>query len=241
MNVALIFAGGAGIRMNTKAKPKQFLQLHGKEIIIYTLEVFENHPDIDKILVVCINDWIDYLNKLIQKYDLSKVVSVISGGKNTQESQYKGLIEINKWSETDEKTIVLIHDGVRPLVDYETISKNIDSVKKYGSAITVTPAIETIIYVDGKEYVNEVIDRKKCKMAKAPQSFFVKNILETHEKAIQEEKLDFIDAACLMQNYGYKLHTVDGKMENIKITTPMDFYLFRAIIEAKENSQIWGI
>ncbi len=241
MNVALIFAGGAGVRMNSKAKPKQFLELHGKEIIIYTLEIFENHPEIDRILVVCIDDWIDYLNKLIKKYNLSKVVNVISGGKNTQESQYKGLKEISKWPDTDEKTVVLIHDGVRPLVDNETISKNIASVKMHGSAITVTPAIETVIYVDGKEYMNEVVDRKKCRMAKAPQSFLLNNILAVHEKAIREGKLDFIDAACLMQNYGYRLRTVDGNVENIKITTPTDFYLFRAITEARENSQIWGI
>lgn len=241
MNVALIFAGGTGIRMNSKAKPKQFLELYGKPIIIYTLEIFEKHPEIDKIIVVCLEDWIEYLNRLIEYYNLHKIVTVIPGGKNTQESQYKGLKEICSWKETDESTIVLVHDGVRPLVDVETISKNIESVKRYSSAITVTPAIETIIYVDKKEYINDVIDRKQCRMAKAPQSFFAEELYKVHLRAIQDNKLDFIDSACLLQDYGWKLHTVEGNKENIKITTPVDFYLFRAITEAKENSQIWGI
>lgn len=239
--MALIFAGGTGIRMNSKAKPKQFLELYGKPIIIYTLEIFEKHPEIDKIIVVCLEDWIEYLNRLIEYYNLHKIVTVIPGGKNTQESQYKGLKEICSWKETDESTIVLVHDGVRPLVDVETISKNIESVKRYSSAITVTPAIETIIYVDKKEYINDVIDRKQCRMAKAPQSFFAEELYKVHLRAIQDNKLDFIDSACLLQDYGWKLHTVEGNKENIKITTPVDFYLFRAITEAKENSQIWGI
>lgn len=241
MNVALIFAGGTGIRMNSKAKPKQFLELYGKPIIIYTLEIFEGHPEIDRIVVVCIEEWIEYLKKLIRRYNMQKVMAIIPGGRNTQESQYKGLKEICSLEETNEETIVLVHDGVRPLVDAETISKNIESVKQYSSAITVTPAIETIIYVDKREYMNDVIDRKQCRMAKAPQSFFAKELYQVHLQAIQDKKLDFIDSACLLQEYGWKLHTVEGNKENIKITTPVDFYLFRAITEAKENSQIWGI
>ncbi len=241
MNVALIFAGGTGIRMNSSAKPKQFLELHGKPIIIYTLEIFEYHLEIDKIIVVCLEEWIGYLNRLIKHYHLKKVVAVIPGGRNTQESQYKGLKEICSWEETDKETIVLVHDGVRPLVDEETITRNIESVKKYASAITVTPAIETIIYVDKKEYLNDVIDRNQCRMAKAPQSFFAQDLYHIHLQAIRDNKRDFIDSACLFQYYGRKLHTVEGNKENIKITTPIDFYLFRAITEAKENSQIWGI
>lgn len=238
MNVALIFAGGTGERMNFKARPKQFLELHGKAIIIYTLEVFEKHPEIDRIVVVCLKNWIDYLQNLIQKENLKKVFSIVPGGCNTQESQYLGLMEIQRWSVPDD-TIVLIHDGVRPLVDDETISRNIKGVQKYGSAITVTDAIETIVYVDESNKMNEVIDRKKCRMAKAPQSYYFKSILDVHEKARMDNKV-FIDSACMMQAYNQELHTVVGNDDNIKITTPKDYYLFRAIVEAKENSLIWG-
>ncbi|MBW4827962.1 MAG: 2-C-methyl-D-erythritol 4-phosphate cytidylyltransferase [Clostridiaceae bacterium] len=240
MNIALIFAGGTGTRMNSKTKPKQFLELHGKSIIIYTLEAFENHKEIDAIVVVCLESWIDYLENIIDKASLKKVKCVVPGGKTAQESQYNGLKTIKKKLNPDDETIVLIHDGVRPLIDAKTISKNIQSVKKNGSAITVTPAIETVIMVDEESLLNKVLDRSSCRMAKAPQSFYLKDILTNHEKAIDEGQLDFIDSASLMMYYGHNLHTVEGLPENIKITTPSDFYIFRAICEAKENMQIFG-
>lgn len=239
MNIGLIFAGGTGERMNSRTKPKQFLELHGKPIIIYTLEIFENHPDIDRIVVVCLEDWIEQLKVMINRDGIKKVSSIVPGGKNTQESQYNGLKEIERWGVPDE-TVVLIHDGVRPLVDYETISRNIEGVQQYGSAITVTAAIETIVYVDNAERMNEIIDRKSCRMAKAPQSYYFKDILSIHEKAKNDRNV-FIDSACMMQAYGKELHTVEGNDDNIKITTPKDYYLFKAIIDAKENSFVWGV
>lgn len=240
MNIALIFAGGTGVRMNSKSKPKQFLELHGKAIIIHTLEVFERHKEIDAIVVVCLEDWIGYLEDLIKKAYLDKVVKIVSGGKNSQESQYRGLNAVKELYDTDQETIVLIHDGVRPLVDEETISKNIKSVQEHGSAITVTPAIETVIMVDDQKMVERVVDRSACRVAKAPQSFYFRDIFTAHERAIAENKLNFIDSASLMIHYDFKLHTVDGLSENIKITTPSDFYIFRAMWEAKENKQIFG-
>lgn len=240
MNIALIFAGGTGTRMNSKTKPKQFLELYGKAIIIHTLEVFEKHKEIDAIVVVCLESWIDYLRELVDDASLKKVKCIVPGGKSAQESQYNGLKAIEKMFDQDEKMVVLVHDGVRPLIDGETISKNIESVKEHGSAITVTPAIETVIIIDDKSLLNSVLDRGSCRMAKAPQSFYFKDILAAHERAVREGKLDFIDSASLMMHYGHPLHTVDGLPENIKITTPSDFYTFRAICEAKENMQIFG-
>ena len=128
MNYAVIFAGGTGTRMNTKTRPKQFLKLHGKEIIIYTLEHFENHPDIDGISVVCIEGWIEYLKKLIKKYQLTKVKWVSPGGSTGQESIFKGLNAMR--GEIDEESIVLIHDGVRPIIDEELITQNIETAKE---------------------------------------------------------------------------------------------------------------
>lgn len=238
-NIALIFAGGTGKRMNSKAIPKQFLELHGKPIIVYTLEIFQNHEEIDAIVVVCIKTWIDHLKKLIEKYQLSKVITVVAGGSTAQKSQYNGLKAIEENIELDKETIVLIHDGVRPLIDEETISKNIKSVKKNGNAITTTPAIETVIVAENEKLI-EALDRSKLRIAKAPQSFRYKDIIEAHNRAIKEG-LEFIDSASLMQHYGAELHLVEGKPENIKITTPSDFYIFRAMIDARENSQIWGL
>ena len=224
--------------MNTSSKPKQFLELHGKPILVYTLEVFNNHPDIDGIILVILESWVGYCEDLVEKYRLNKVKAVVVGGETALQSQRNGLNKAVELFGSD--CIVLIHDGVRPLVDEETISRNIESVKLHGSAITVTPAIETITIRTETGEVGEIIDRSKVEMARAPQSFYLTEILEAHRQS-EEEGLSFIDSASMMQHFGHKLYTVEGSPENIKITTPSDFYIFRALVDARENSQIFGI
>lgn len=237
-NIAVIFAGGTGKRMNTKSKPKQFLELHGKPILIYTIEKFDNHPEIDGIVLVVLESWIEYCKELINRFNITKVNAIVAGGESALESQRNGLLEAKKIWGPD--SIVLIHDGVRPLIDEETITKNIECVKKYGTAITAIPAIETIAIKTETGSVGKIVERSKVEMVRAPQSFYLKDIVDAQEKAF-EEKHDFIDSASMMQYYGYTLHTVMGLPENIKITTPNDFYTFRALVDAKENSQIFGI
>ena len=122
MNIAVIFAGGVGKRMNSKTVPKQFLKLHGKEIIIYTIEQFEQCPEIDAIIVVSLNDWIPYLERVLNQNGIKKVVKVVPGGQTGQESIFHGLKAAQKVG-AEGKNIVLIHDGVRPLIDKETIQK----------------------------------------------------------------------------------------------------------------------
>ena len=240
MNTALIFAGGAGRRMHSAGKPKQFLELHGKPIIIHTLEHFERHPEIDAIAVVCIAGWIDYLKDLLIRFHIKKVRWIVPGGETSQESTRAGLgiLEANC---DPRDTIVLIHDGVRPLITEKVISDNIAAVKEYGNAITAAPAIETIITVDGNEDVTELIDRQSCRLARAPQSFYLSDIIAMHQKAMADNYDKMIDSASLMIHYGVKLHLVEGPAENIKITTPSDFYIFKAIQEARENMQILGL
>lgn len=237
-NVAVIFAGGTGKRMNTKSKPKQFLELHSKPILIYTLERFNNHQEIDGIVLVVLNEWIGYCKDLVDKYRLQKVKAVIPGGDSALQSQYNGLLKVAELFEKD--SIVLIHDGVRPLVDDDTISKNISSVKENGTAITVTPAIETITIKTETGEIGEIIERSKVEMARAPQSFWLPDILEAHRRA-KNDGIVFIDSASMMQHYGHVLYSVEGSPENIKITTPNDYYTFRALVDARENSQIFGI
>ena len=146
MTNALIFAGGHGSRMNSRSKPKQFLQLYGKEIIVHTVENFQNHPLIDGIVIVCKEDWIDFAKNLVQKYALTKVSSIIPGGETGQESIFYGLRALSE--HCDEKSIVLVHDGVRPFVSFELISSCVDSVRRFGSAVTAVPATESIVTAD---------------------------------------------------------------------------------------------
>ena len=236
---ALIFAGGTGKRMNTKTLPKQFLELHGKPIIIHTIEHFESHPEIKDIVVVCVDDWLDYCKDLLAKFNIKKVSQVVPGGETGQMSIFNGLEALReKYQGNDD--YVLIHDGVRPLIDEEIISKNIESVKKYGTAITVKPVIETVVQVDEEDIINNVIERSTCQTAVAPQSFLLSEIYSLHMRAQAEKLFDMTDSATLARYYGLSLHTVMGGSENIKITTPSDFYIFRAIYEARENAQIFG-
>ena len=198
-----------------------------------------NHDEIDGIAVVCIEEWIPYLNKLLEKYGIDKVKAVVFGGVTGQESIFKGLKAI-KTFDKDEKSIVLIHDGVRPFINEDVISSCIKTVKEKRSAITVVPATETIITSeDGK--ISTITDRSKCCLARAPQCFYLDDILDAHHKAIKDGNLNMIDSASLMKFYGHELYTVQGNADNIKITTPTDFYTFKALYEVRENQQIFGL
>ena len=237
-NIAIVFAGGTGKRMNTRSKPKQFLELHNKPILVYTLEVFNGHPEIDGIILAMLEDWIPYSEELIERFRLDKVKAVVAGGSSALCSQRNALLKAEELFGSD--AVVLIHDGVRPLLDELTISKNIACVKSHGTAITVTPAIETITIKNESGEIGQIIERSKVELARAPQSFYLKDILSAHRRA-EEEGIDFIDSASMMQHYGHTLYPVEGKPENIKITTPNDFYMFRALVDARENLQIFGI
>lgn len=240
MNIGVIFAGGVGSRMRSKERPKQFLEMYNKPIIIHTLEHFENNEEIDAVVVVCVEDWIDHLEKLLYKFRIEKVRKIVPGGKTGQLSIYNGLVAAKEVA-GDEKSIVLIHDGVRPLINSELLSMDIEAVQKYGSAITAAIQKETVVVIDEEGNIDQVPSRAQSRVAKAPQCFWLDDILNAHNKALSEERTDFIDSCTMMQHYGYQMHIVDGPYENIKITTPDDFYTMRAILEAKENSQIYGL
>lgn len=237
MNIAVIFAGGVGTRMKTTDLPKQFLMVHGKPIIVHTIEIFENHPEIDGIICVCVKDWIDYMQELKYRYRLDKISKIVPGGETGQMSIYNGLKAAAAVYGLNDN-IVLIHDGVRPLISGETISENIASVKKNGSAITSVAAQETVIVVDDDEQVEEIIDRSHCRLARAPQSFYLKEIIEAQETAISQGLTNMTDSCTLMKHFGKNLSTIPGERNNIKITTPEDFYTFRALSDAKENLQL---
>ena len=223
--------------MQAKDKPKQFLMVHGKPIIVHTIEQFEKHNEIDGIIVVCIQKWIEYMEEMRYRYRLEKIKSIVPGGTTGQLSIFNGLIAAQKLYGMEDN-IVLIHDGVRPLITEDTISKNIECVKRYGSAITCAPAKETFVLVKSDHSVIDVIERDKSRIARAPQSFYLKDVLEVQKKALSEGNNNMVDTCTLMRYYHKKLHIITDNSENIKITTPEDFYMFRAIYDAKENEQL---
>lgn len=238
MNIALIFAGGTGQRMNYYAIPKQFLEVYGKPIIIHTLEHFEHHPMIDEIVIVCIESWIENLQDMLSKYGIHKVKTIVHGGPTGHESIYNGLEAIAKYAANDD--IVLIHDGVRPLITPELIEENIKSVMEFGSAISSEPASETIMMsVDGSE-VTAVPPRERLYIAKAPQSFYFEDIWKLHKRA-KTDRIVAIDSSHLCNHYGMKIHIIESPKNNIKITEPSDYYMYKAICDAMEEQRIFGL
>lgn len=238
MQTALIFAGGAGKRMNSYSKPKQFLELHGKPIIIYTLEHFEHHDAIQNIVIVCIEGWIQELKGLLKRYDVTKVRKIVPGGETGHDSIYLGLEAMKDFADAED--IVLIHDGVRPLINQELISKNIEAVQEYGSAITCEAARESVVCsMDGKNIV-DVPPRDRMYTAKAPQSFWYGDIAQLYETA-HADGIRSIDPSHLCSLYHKPMHLVPSARNNIKITEPADFYIYRALYEAMEGQQIFGI
>lgn len=241
MNIAVIFAGGSGQRMHTRDIPKQFLLVHGKPIIIYTLEWFDSHSDIDAIVIACKSDHIDYLKELIYKYRLEKVAKIVPGGDTGQMSIFNGLAAAKKIADESKAAdaVVLIHDGVRPMITHKVISDNIASVKMYGTAITTGKVTETILVVNKEDVIDYVPDRNHSRVAKAPQSFWLSDIWDVHQRAQKEGIFNCIDSCTLMKGYGYSMHLVDGPVENMKITTQSDYYTMRALLDAKEAQQLF--
>ena len=240
MNIGVNFAGGVGRRMHSKELPKQFLEIYNKPIIIHTIEIFEKNENIDAIVVVCVEEWIEYFKSLVCKFRLDKIKRIVPGGKTGQMSIYNGLLAAKEISGNSE-TIVLIHDGVRPLISSDLLTRNIEDVNKYGTSITSGIVKETIVEIDDSGDIKLVPDREHSRVAKAPQCFYLKDILSAHKQAQKEGVTTFIDSCTMMKHYGYQLHMTDGPYENIKITTPDDFYTMRAILQAKEDAQLNGI
>lgn len=238
MNVGVIFAGGSGTRMNSRALPKQFLEVNGKPIIVHTLQHFEDHPGIDAVVVSILPAWRDHFMKLVSRYELTKVRWVVDGGGTGQQSRHRALQAVA--AECPEDTVVLVHDGVRPLIDEQLISANIQAVREHGSAITSSKINETIVTSDHGD-VGTIIPRGNLYAARAPQSFRLGEILAAYDAAVAAGEDDTIDSCSVMKDFGSTpLHRVDGPISNIKITTAEDFYISRTYFELIENQQIAG-
>ena len=240
MNIAIVFAGGTGTRMGAGI-PKQFLDLDGKPILIYTLENFQNTDLIDKIYISCKEGYIDKTKKLIQKYKIDKVAEIVEGGSSSQESIFNALKVAQE--QNDEDSIVLIHDGVRPFLSENVIQKNIDSVKEHGSAITCTACYETIIISEDKMNIDEAPKRDMCFTAQAPQSFYLKDIYDAHIKIREQNPTytNIVDSCTLYRVLGKNVSIIEGDRGNIKVTTPQDFYILKALLEFEKNKEILGL
>lgn len=242
MNIAIIFAGGIGQRLNNgeNSTPKQFLKINDKPIIIRTLELFQTHKDIDKIYISIHPDYYEYMQDLVKYYYITKTVGIVNGGKTGQESIYNALKLAQK--ENPQDSIVLIHDGVRPNITEEVITKNIECTKKNGNAITCTSCFETILISENGINPEHVPYRKDTYAAQAPQTFHLGEVIEAHEitRKTNPNYTDIVDTCTLYNTLDKKTFMVKGNRGNIKITTIEDLYILRALIRYKEDLEAFG-
>lgn len=242
MNYGLILAGGTGQRMRSSGMPKQFLMVYGKPIIIYTVEKFVACHDIDSIVIACNPQYIDYMKKLLSIYPMEKKIDVISGGKNRQKSIQNGIDSIyeNGGCEND---IVVIHDGVRPLIEDNIISENIRVARKYGCAMTVKPVIESVI-ITNKNLVSfdDFKKRDDTYSLTSPQTFKLSILVKAYRDVENvESPIPLLDAALAYTYMGNEIPLVKEYNHNIKITTPEDYYILKALVELQENKNVFGL
>lgn len=242
MNYGLILAGGVGQRMRKTGMPKQFLEVFGKPIIIYTLQKFEYCEDIDKIVIVCHSSWKDYMESIVQRYGLKKIKAVISGGKNRQDSILNGLnfIQSNGGLDSD---IIVIHDGVRPLIQENILSENVRVAKKYGCAMTVHPVIESVVITNND--VAQFEDFKKrddTYSLTAPQSFQLSILTKAYQDIEgKDTPIPLLDSALVFTYLNNDIHIIKENNNNLKVTTPEDYYILKAMLELEENKYVFGI
>lgn len=229
-----VLAGGIGSRMGNVEKPKQYLNIAGKPIIIHTLEKFYVNDKFEKIIVLCPNQWVNHTENLIKKYigENDKIV-VISGGSTRNETIMNAIAYIEEHYTIDDDSVIVTHDSVRPFVTRRIIEENIKYAQEYGACDTVVPATDTIVKSMDNEIISEIPDRSKMYQGQTPQSFKIKKLKSLYEGLSEEEKTILTDAAKIFVIKGEKVHLVEGEVSNTKITYPYDLRVAETLISEK--------
>ena len=237
MNIALTIAGGSGQRMGQDI-PKQFINVFDKPVLIYTLEGFQKHPQIDAIEVVCIDGWHDILWAYAKQFNITKLKWVISGGNSGQESIRNGVYNLeDKCSSED---IIIIHDGIRPLVEPSVLSDVIAKCKLYGNAVTSMPYNEQIFVIDEDDETttSKFIPRETLRRVSTPQAYNFKLLDEKYHEAFEKEigihGSHYTNT--MMVELGVKLHFAAGSDKNIKLTTKDDLEMFKAYLKSDKDT-----
>lgn len=231
-SIALLIAGGSGNRMHQDI-PKQFITVNERPVIVYTLEAFEKHPEIDVIAVVCIEGWEQVLWAYAKQFNIAKLKYVIPGGKNGQDSIRNGVYELEKHFEKDD--LVLIHDAIRPMVSAEIISDNIRVAREYGNAITVIPCAEAMIQTEDGVVSVGSYPRDRLKRTQTPQAFKIGDICDLHRRALEAGITNSVASCTLKIEMGERVYFSAGSEKNIKLTTVEDIDIFKALLAAKRS------
>lgn len=236
MVFGLILAGGIGSRMGSAEKPKQYLTIGGKPILIHTVEKFLLHDSFEKLIVLCPAQWMSHTKQLIQKYcgEDSDRLLVLEGGTTRNETIMNAISYIEKEYGLDDDTLVVTHDSVRPFLTYRIIEENIKYGKKYGAVDTVIPATDTIVESVGGDVISSVPDRKTMYQGQTPQTFNAKKLKELYYSLTEEEKEILTDASKIFVIKGEKVYLVKGEVFNTKITYPYDLRVAEALLQEEK-------
>lgn len=234
MNIAIIIAGGLGQRMGNEI-PKQFITVYDKPIIAYTLESFERHDEIDEILVVCIDGWQDKLKDYAKIYGITKLKWIVTGGDSAQESIRNGVEYLkDKCSPEDN---IIIHDGIRPLVDVDVLTDVIAKCSEFGNGVTSLPYNEQIFVIDDESSTTKYIPRETLRRVSTPQAYKFDKLIWAYDKAFKEEIGIYGSSYTntMMVELGERLYFAKGSDKNIKLTTPDDLEIFKGYLAAKKE------
>lgn len=235
-NIALLTAGGNGNRMGQDI-PKQFMSIDNQPVIIYTLRAFQYHPEIDYIAVVCLTGWGVILQAYANQFNITKLRWIFDAGITNQQSIYNGIMGLREQGCSDED-IVLVHDGVRPLVSPEIISKNIAICKKYGYAVTGLTCKEAIMELKDDTVHNIEIPRERLIRTQTPHTYHLGSLISVHKKAKEMSIENSVASCTLMSKIGIdSQHLVEGTEKNgLKLTRPQDVEIFKAMIHSEPES-----
>lgn len=234
MNVAVILAGGIGTRVGEN-KPKQFIEILGKPILAYTIEAFQQHPEIDAIEIVCVDEYMDYVKEMIIQYAFQKVKWITKGGDTFQQSVINGIFHLE--GSLQENDIVLIHYGASPFISEEIICDGIRVSREKGNATSATPCYLLMGSNDDNQKSTKWIDRDKVMQLNAPQCFQFGYVVQLYKEAMEKDLLDKVEphTTSLMYLMGREIYFSKGNQTNIKITTKEDLDLFEGYVLMKQR------
>ena len=237
MNIALISAGGVGARMGQEI-PKQFLSVNDKPVIVYTLEAFQRHPEIDSIAVVCVGGWQDVLSAYARQFGISKLDLVVEGGATGQESIRNGLFALEE--RHDPEDIVLVHDSIRPMVSAEIISECIAVTREHGDATVVIPCAEAMLTTDDARASTGQYPRDGLKRTQTPQGFRLGYICGLQRRALELGINNTVACCTLLVELGETVHFSRGSERNVKLTTVEDIDIFKALLASERAEWLKG-
>ena len=234
MNVALILAGGTDARFKMDI-PKQFVNVNNRPIIVYTMEIFQKHPDIDEIIVSCLDGWQEMVRVYGKQFNITKLKEIVPGGKDAQESTYRGLNVLK--DRMGQGDIVVIHDAIRPMASEGIITRSIQMCRKKGMGVAATNVMDNIMHSGDGEEGYQSIARDKIMKVQTPQAFDFELIWKLHEKALAQGSIGAWDNSSMVTNLGEKVFFSRGSDLNMKINTTEDVEMFRALYRMKHPEE----